>query len=70
MGGTPANISISFLSSKVEVICGTNLTMLIKMAQCRKTDTLAKAAKIVKDYGQRHIFLAGETLSGSSKTSS
>lgn len=67
-GGTPANISLSFLGPKVEVVCGMNLPMLIKLAACRKTSTLAEAASLVKDYGQRHISLASEVLARSAKT--
>src|SRR3989304_1890163 len=31
-GGTPSNISLSFMSEKVEIITGVNLPMLIKIA--------------------------------------
>ena len=34
-GGTPANISLSFQGPGVEVVCGMNLPMLIKLAGCR-----------------------------------
>ncbi|GLI36191.1 PTS sugar transporter subunit IIA [Desulforhabdus amnigena] len=61
-GGTPANISLSFLGPKVEVVCGMNLPMLIKLASCRKDHTLNEAAKLAKEYGQRHISLASEVL--------
>jgi PTS system mannose-specific IIA component len=68
-GGTPANISLSFLGPKVEVVCGMNLPMLIKLASCRKDHTLSEAAALVKEYGQRHISLASEVLARSSKAS-
>ena len=67
-GGTPANISLSFLGPKVEVVCGMNLPMLIKLAACRKNSTLSEAALMVKEYGQRHISLASEVLGRSAKT--
>jgi len=67
-GGTPANISLSFLGPKVEVVCGMNLPMLIKLAGCRKDHTLNEAATLVKEYGQRHISLASEVLSRSAKS--
>jgi PTS system mannose-specific IIA component len=67
-GGTPANISLSFLGPKVEIVCGMNLPMLIKLASCRKEKTLSEVAQIVKDYGQRHISLASEVLVRSTKT--
>lgn len=61
-GGTPANISLSFLGPKIEVVCGMNLPMLIKLAGCRKECSLAETASLVKEYGQRHISLASEVL--------
>jgi len=66
-GGTPANISFSFLGPKIEAVCGMNLPMLIKLAGCRKDYPLEKAAALVKEYGQRHISLAGEVLARSGK---
>jgi PTS system mannose-specific IIA component len=67
-GGTPANISLSFVGPKVEVVCGLNLPMLIKLAGVRTGYTLGEAATLVKEYGQRHISLASEVLSRSAKT--
>jgi mannose PTS system EIIA component len=66
-GGTPANISLSFLGPKIEVVCGMNLPMLIKLAGCRRDYSLEKAAALVKEYGQRHISLASEILARSGK---
>jgi PTS system mannose-specific IIA component len=68
-GGTPANISLSFLGPKVEVVCGINLPMLIKLAGSRKDLDLGELALVVKDYGRRHISLASEVLARSVKTS-
>ena len=62
-GGTPANISLSFQGPRVEVVCGMNLPMLIKLAGCREAHSLSEAAAMVKEYGQRHISLASEVLS-------
>ncbi len=64
-GGTPANISLSFLGPRVEVVCGMNLPMLIKLAGCRSGSSLGEVALLVKEYGQRHISLASEVLSRS-----
>ncbi len=64
-GGTPANISLSFLGPRVEVVCGMNLPMLIKLAGCRAGYSLSETAILVKEYGQRHISLASEVLSRS-----
>jgi mannose PTS system EIIA component len=68
-GGTPANISLSFLGPKVEVVCGMNLPMLIKLAGCRKGYPLDEVASQVKEYGQRHISRASEVLTHSGKAS-
>jgi len=67
-GGTPANISLSFLGPGVEVVCGMNLPMLIKLAGCRGGSSLKETASLVKEYGQRHISLASEVLSRPVKT--
>jgi mannose PTS system EIIA component len=64
-GGTPANVSLSFVGPRVEVVCGMNLPMLIKLAACREHRSLAETAELVKEYGRRHIALAGEILSRS-----
>ncbi len=63
-GGTPANIGLSFLGPRVEVVCGVNLPMLIKLAGCR-AQSLAEAATTVKEYGRRHISIASEILAHS-----
>ncbi len=67
-GGTPSNISLAFQGHRVEVVCGMNLPMLIKLAGCRNGCSLSEAASMVKEYGQRHISLASEVLSRSVKT--
>jgi len=69
-GGTPSNISLSFQGHRVEVVCGMNLPMLIKLAGCRNGCSLREAASMVKEYGQRHISLASEVLSRPVKTAS
>lgn len=65
-GGTPANISLAFLGPRVEIVCGMNLPMLIKLAGCRGELSLEKAAEQAKEYGRRHISRASEVLSRSS----
>jgi PTS system mannose-specific IIA component len=62
-GGTPANISLSFLAEgKVEVVTGANLPMLIGLASRREGKPLNQVAREIKDYGLRSIALAGEIL--------
>jgi len=62
-GGTPSNISLSFLEEKkIEVITGVNLPMLLKLATYSNEMDLEKLAVFITDYGQRNINLASEVL--------
>ena len=63
-GGTPSNISLSFLKEeKVEVVTGVNLPMLLKISDIREEKkTLAEFANLVKVYGRKNIYLASEIL--------
>jgi PTS system mannose-specific IIA component len=62
-GGTPSNISLSFLEDRrVEVVTGVNLPMLIKLATLRGERELEDLARFIKDYGQRNISVAREIL--------
>jgi len=62
-GGTPSNISLSFLEDRrVEVVTGVNLPMLIKLATLREEKPLEELASFVKQYGQRNISVASEIL--------
>jgi PTS system mannose-specific IIA component len=62
-GGTPTNIASTFLDhDKVEVVTGVNLPMVIKFAQMGEGQTLAVAAKTVKEQGQSSIYIASELL--------
>jgi PTS system mannose-specific IIA component len=62
-GGTPSNISLSFLGERrVEVVTGTNLPMLIKLATQRDEPPLEELAPFIRDYGQRNISVASELL--------
>ena len=64
-GGTPSNISLSFLSEgNVEVVTGVNLPMLTKLSNLDDSLTLAEAAAVLRDYGRNHIKVAAEYLSG------
>jgi Phosphotransferase system, mannose/fructose-specific component IIA len=63
-GGTPSNISLSFLKEgKVEVVTGVNLPMLLKLYDKRQEMTLKDFALYIKDYGKKNIYLASEVLS-------
>ena len=63
-GGTPSNLSISFLEThkNIEVLAGANLPMLIKLASVRKTETLHNAAIQSCDAGRKYINVASELL--------
>jgi PTS system mannose-specific IIA component len=62
-GGTPSNISLSFLEEKkIEVITGVNLPMLLKLATYSNGMDLEALAVFITDYGQRNINLASEVL--------
>jgi mannose PTS system EIIA component len=62
-GGTPSNISLSFLEEKkIEVITGVNLPMLLKLATYQDDMDLETLAVFITDYGQRNINLASEVL--------
>ena len=62
-GGTPSNISLSFLGEwKIEVITGVNLPMLLKLSTYEGESDLAGLAEFIKTYGQKNINLASEIL--------
>jgi mannose PTS system EIIA component len=62
-GGTPSNISLSFLEEgKVEVVTGVNLPMLIKLVTYRQNKTLAELANFISQYGRKNINLATDVL--------
>ncbi len=62
-GGTPSNISLSFLEEgKVEVVTGTNLPMLIKLVTYRQGKGLAELAAFIASYGKKNIYLATDVL--------
>ncbi len=63
LGGTPANLALTFLDEKIEVLTGVNLPMLLKLASCRSENSaLAATAQMVTGYGQKNITLASELL--------
>jgi PTS system mannose-specific IIA component len=69
-GGTPANLALTFLDEKVEVVTGVNLPMLLKLATARADGlTLQAAAELLTSYGQKNITLASELLRSRARTS-
>jgi PTS system mannose-specific IIA component len=62
-GGTPSNLSFSFLkNSQVEIITGVNLPMLIKFVSLQRSNNLQDVAKKVVDQGKKNIHLASARL--------
>jgi mannose PTS system EIIA component len=63
LGGTPANLALTFLDEKIEVVTGVNLPMLTKLSTCRAEDApLREIAQMLTAYGQKNITLASELL--------
>ncbi|KQC07448.1 MAG: PTS fructose transporter subunit IIA [Smithella sp. SDB] len=63
-GGTPSNISLSFMKEgKVEVLTGVNLPMVLKLSEIKENVTLRDFACLIKNYGEKNIMLASEILS-------
>jgi len=60
-GGTPTNVSLPFLSSRVEIVTGVNLPMLIKLIGLREGNLL-EVARVVRDQGKGAIYVASEIL--------
>lgn len=62
-GGTPSNMSISFLEEgRVEVLTGVNLPMLIRFTQDRNRLGVGELALKLKESGRDGISVAGDYL--------
>jgi PTS system mannose-specific IIA component len=67
-GGTPSNLSYSFLEEgRVEVISGVNLPMLIKAVEARKKTQLSELAVDLEAFGKKSISLASGILKGNKR---
>ncbi len=63
-GGTPSNLSFSFLKDdRIEIITGVNLPMLIKFVSLQRSNKLNEVAKKVVEQGKKNIHLASALLS-------
>jgi mannose PTS system EIIA component len=60
-GGTPTNLSLPYLSGKVEIVTGVNLPMILKAAALRE-GVLAEVARAVREQGKGAIYVASEIL--------
>ena len=64
-GGTPTNLSLPYLSARVEIVTGVNLPMIIKAASLRDGE-LVQVARAVRDQGKGAIYVASEILAAKS----
>jgi mannose PTS system EIIA component len=64
-GGTPSNLAISVMDrTKVEVVAGINLPMLIKLASVRDVSSLELAVTQAQEAGRKYINIASRVLNG------
>ncbi|MBF0203803.1 MAG: hypothetical protein HQK67_05695 [Desulfamplus sp.] len=64
-GGTPSNLSYSFLEEgSVEVISGVNLPILLKAVNIRGKMDISKTVEQLVIYGKKSISLASGILNG------
>ena len=62
-GGTPSNLSLSFLKEEmVDVLTGVNLPMIIAIVQNRTNMKLSELAEMAQKAGKMGISLAGKLL--------
>ena len=68
-GGTPSNLSYSFLEDgRIEVISGVNLPMVIKAVNMRQEMPLTELAEHLESFGKRSISLASGILKGNKRS--
>jgi mannose PTS system EIIA component len=63
-GGTPANLGVTYVNERVEVITGVNLPMLIKLARPPKEQDLLELAREMREHGRNAIWVASDLLRG------
>lgn len=67
-GGTPSNLSYSFLEEgRVEVISGVNLPILIRALNTRRESQLPELAAKLEAFGKKSISLASGILKGNKR---
>lgn len=68
-GGTPSNLSYSFLEEgQIEVISGVNLPILLKAVTSRKKMDMEKLTEALIVHGKKSISLASGILKGTKRT--
>jgi mannose PTS system EIIA component len=60
-GGTPTNVSLSFLGPGVGIVTGVNLPMLIKLTS-RRSGQLGAVAREIREQARESIVVAGDIL--------
>lgn len=67
-GGTPSNLSYSFLEEgRIEVLSGVNLPILIQAVTMRKKKALDQLAADLETFGKKSISLASGILKGNKR---
>lgn len=72
-GGTPSNLSLSFLETdRLEVVTGVNLPMLIKLVGLREVEntSLLEVARQICSQGKESIYQASDLVSAKVKNDS
>jgi mannose PTS system EIIA component len=60
-GGTPSNLAMTLIDlPDVEIVCGMNLPMLIKLSEVRATVALGEAARLAAEAGRKYIAVASD----------
>jgi PTS system mannose-specific IIA component len=68
-GGTPSNLSYSFLEEgRIEVLSGVNLPILIQAVTMRKKMNLDELAANLESFGKKSISLASGILKGNKRS--
>lgn len=65
-GGTPSNISLSFLEkNRVEIVTGVNLPMIVKFGSTQQeASDVVTLAHAIRDKGSKSIRVASDLLTG------
>jgi PTS system mannose-specific IIA component len=65
-GGTPSNISLSFLEQgRIEIVTGVNLPMIVKFAMLKEeAKDVATLAHVIAEKGSKAIRVASDLLTG------
>ncbi len=64
-GGTPSNLSYSFLKEgNIEVLSGVNLPILLKAVSIRKNMDLIRNVKSLEEFGKKSILCAQKGMTG------